>query len=158
MFPARKETEISPERQERKRKEDEHEDLKRDVVGKDGLADRRLTVLCGRIARVEEGEGRQVNESGMQKERTGEERNGRISIEIGIRDEEGERTTTGDVRRRGVELGEEETSLRTALVADDVTGDREAVKKEVLRRVAKSASGGGEGEGRNAPEHLLAAR
>ncbi|RUS28971.1 hypothetical protein BC938DRAFT_481224 [Jimgerdemannia flammicorona] len=36
------------------------------------------------------------------------------------------------VRRRRVELGEQETSLRAALVADDVTGDGETIREEIL--------------------------
>lgn len=38
------------------------------------------------------------------------------------------------VRRRGVELGEQETGLRTAGVADDETGQWEAVLDEFLRK------------------------
>ena len=33
---------------------------------------------------------------------------------------------------RGIELGEEETSLRSTLIADDVTRDGEALRKEIL--------------------------
>lgn len=83
-------------RSQRATPRDSHEDLQRDVVGKDGGADWRLTVLCEGGTTV------------------------RSACEGCARTRLWRLTATGSVRRRGVELGEEETGLRAALVGLDV--------------------------------------